>query len=278
MIEYSEAFTIARQISAELKGKRIESAVRGNVSHKFAFYSRTAEEYAAILEGKMIGEAHANGSLIVTAAEPGFFIVLGEGGERIVLHQSEKTIPKKHHLLLNFDDRTHLSVTVQGWGAALLFTPDELQKHPYYNTTKIPPLSEAFTFQHFKGLMEGLEPGDPRSVKFFIISQPGIPGVGNGYLQDILFKAKIHPRRRAAQLSEAEQHALFHAIPEVLQKAVELGGRDTEHDLHDQPGKYVRILDNRNAGKPCPECSTPIEKTSFLGGAVYFCPRCQVLP
>jgi formamidopyrimidine-DNA glycosylase len=278
MIEFPEAFTIAHQITVELKGKRIESAIRGNVTHKFAFYSRTPEEYATILQGKAIGEAHVNGPLIVTTVEPGYVIVLGGGGERILLHHSENTIPKKHHLLLHFEDHTHLSVTVQGWGSALLLTLPELQKHPFYNTTSIPPLSKEFTYQHFKGLVEGLEPEDSRSIKYFMISKPGILGVGNGYLQDILFRAKIHPRRRAAQLTEAEKQALFHAIPEVLQKAVDLSGRDTEHDLYDQPGKYVRILDNRYVGKPCPECNTPIEKASFLGGAVYFCPNCQALP
>ncbi len=277
MIEYPEAFTLANQISAELKGKRIESAVRGNAPHKFAFYSRTAEEYAAILPGKTIGEAHANGPLIVTAVDPGYVVVLGGGSERILLHQSEQTLPKKHHFLLSFEDHSHLSVTVQGWGSALLLTKTELLEHPFYNTTSIPPLSKGFTSQHFQQLFAGLEPDDSRSVKFFLISKPGILGVGNGYLQDILFKAKIHPRRRAAQLNASEQEALYRAIREVLQKAVELGGRDTEHDLHDQPGQYMRILDNRNVGKPCPECATPIEKASFLGGAVYYCPWCQPL-
>lgn len=278
MIEFPEAFTIAHQITAELKGKRIESAMRGNVSHKFAFYSRSADEYAAILKGKMIGEAHVNGPLIVTAVEPDYVIVLGGGGERILLHTNALSIPKKHHLLLNFEDGTHLSVSVQGWGSALLLTQPELLNHPFYNTTSIPPLSEAFTFEHFKGLVDSLEADDSRSIKYFMISKPGVLGVGNGYLQDMLFKAKIHPRRRAAQISDTEKQALYGAIRDTLQKACDLNGRDSERDLHDQPGKYVRVMDNRNVGKPCPECGTPIEKASFLGGAVYFCPSCQLTP
>jgi len=122
-----------------------------------------------------------------------------------------------------------------------------------------------------------LESGDPRSIKYFMISKPGILGVGNGYLQDMLFKAKIHPRRRVVQITEAEKQALYQSIRDTLQKASELGGRDTERDLYDHPGGYVRIMDNRNAGKPCPECGMPIEKASYLGGAVYFCPKCQAL-
>ena len=59
----------------------------------------------------------------------------------------------------------------------------------------------------------------------------------NGYLQDMLFKAKIHPRRRVVQITEAEKQALYQSIRDTLQKASELGGRDTEHDFYDQPGK-----------------------------------------
>jgi len=70
VIEFPEAFTIARQITAELKGKRIGSAVRGNVPHKFAFYSRAPEEYAAILQGKIMGEAHVNSPLSVNPRHP----------------------------------------------------------------------------------------------------------------------------------------------------------------------------------------------------------------
>ena len=108
-----------------------------------------------------------------------------------------------------------------------------------------------------------------------MISEPGVAGVGNGYLQDILFRAKIHPKRRVVDISEPERRALYDATRETLGQAAELGGRDTERDLYNKRGKYVRILDSRTKGNPCPECGTPIEKTQYLGGAAYFCPSCQ---
>jgi formamidopyrimidine-DNA glycosylase len=101
-------------------------------------------------------------------------------------------------------------------------------------------------------------------------------GVGNGYLQDILFRAKIHPKRWVIDIAEGERRVLYEAIRETIKQAVEMGGRDTERNLYDRPGGYRRILDSRNVGQPCPECGTPIEKIQYLGGAAYFCPRCQV--
>jgi len=271
MIELPEAVTIARQISRELKGKRIQRAVRGNAPHKFAFYTRSPEEYVEILAGKVMGDATDHGACLMAFVEPNYAIELGGGGGRILFHASEATLPKKHQLLVSFTDGTHLSVTVQGWGSVKLLLRSEIG-----DPGRVRPLSEDFTFDHFDSLFADLAEGDPRSVKYFVISQPGVWGIGNGYLQDILFTAKLHPRRRAATLDAPERHALHDAIRSTLMEAVSRGGRDTERDLHGNAGGHVPILDRRAKGAPCPRCETPIEAISFLGGRSYFCPRCQV--
>lgn len=276
MIELPEAVTIARQMSAELAGKRIASAVRGNAPHKFAFYSRTPEEYAAILAGKTMGAAADHGSLILAQVEPGWVLALGCGGERILYHKGADTLPQKHQLLLNYDDGTHLSVTVQGWGAAKLLKQGELAGDSLLGPARVSPVSDAFTNEHLQGLFAEVPAEDARSIKFFCISKPGLWGVGNGTLQDILFRARIHPRRRAVDLTEAERHALYAATRYTLQQAVDFGGRDSERDLYNRPGRYERILHSDMVGRPCPTCSTPVAKIQFLGGASYFCPRCQV--
>jgi formamidopyrimidine-DNA glycosylase len=240
-------------MSAELKGKRIESGVRGNVPHKFAFYSGSVEEYEAILKGRVMGEATGHGSAILASVEPDYTLVLGGGG-----------------------DGTYLTVSVQGWGNVLLLRQSELVEHPHVGEKRVSPLSDAFTFEYLQGLFEELEEEDARSIKFFIVSEPGIWGVGNGYLQDILFRARIHPKRRAIDIVEEERRALHKAIRETLKQAVDLGGRDTERDLYNRRGGYRRILDSKSVGQPCPECGTPVEKIQYLGGACYLCPSCQV--
>lgn len=275
MIELPEAFTIARQMTAELRGRRIQSGNRGNSPHKFAFYSRSSEEYEAILPGKRVGESVAHGTNILTPLDPGCFLVLGGGGERILFHEDEKSLPKKYQLLLRFEDGAHLSVSIQGWGSAMLLESPDLKVHPHLRAKGPSPLSDEFTYDYFRGLFEGLPPGDPRAIKYFLISEPGVWGLGNGYTQDILFRAGIHPRRRAVDVSEDGRRSLYRAVREVLAEATELGGRDSEKDLYGRPGGYKRVLDSKAVGKPCPLCGTTIEKIQFLGGASYFCPGCQ---
>ena len=276
MIEIPEAAIIARQITEELKGRRIVSAERGNTPHKFAFYSGPPELYAALLPGKKVGKATEQANCIIVPAQPGYALVLGVGGERILYHPDDTTLPKKHHLLIGFEGGAYLSVVVQGWGSLSLLPLTQLDTHFELRKKGVSPLSEEFTWDYFKGLFEPLEKEDARSVKFFIISEPGVRGVGNGCLQDILFRARIHPRRRVVELSAKEKRALYKAVSQTLEQMVKEGGRDSELDLYGKPGNYRRILDSKSAGKPCPECGTRIKKEQFLGGAVYFCPKCQV--
>jgi len=277
MIELPEAVVISRQISTHLQGKRIASAMRGNSPHKFAFYNRPAEEYASILPGKTVGASEARGSIILTQINPGYILGLGGGGERILLHQNESTLPAKHQLLLQFEDGTYLSMSVQMWGSAQLWDPEQLAADPYAGKVGVSPLGDAFTLDYFLGLFDAIPSDDKRFIKFFMISEPGVWGVGNGYLQDILFRARIHPRRRAAQLSLHERRALYHATRDTLHMATAQNGRDSERDLFNTPGSYARILDSDKVGKPCPQCGEAIEKISLLGGASYYCPQCQKL-
>ena len=277
MIELPEAITIARQIKNELQGKHISSGVRGHSPHKFAFTGKHSnDQFAAIVKAKTLGTARADGNVILVDIQPGYILSLGCGGERILYHTSEKTLPKKHQLLLNFQDDTYLTVTVSGWGEVRLLEQSDLAHHPHIKKGAVSPLSEVFTFDYFNALFEALPEGSRASAKYFIISEPGVWGMGNGCLQDILYRAGLHPKRLMVELSGAERQKLYQALRQTLLEMVELGGRDSERDLYNQFGSYQRILHSKSVGHPCRECGTPIEKRQYLGGSVYFCPTCQV--
>jgi formamidopyrimidine-DNA glycosylase len=222
-----------------------------------------------------MGEATVNGPLILAAVEPGYTLILGGGGERIVYHRCAERLPAKYQLYLHFTDDTSLTVTVQGWGSVLLLESEEVPFHQFVNMRNPSPLSNAFTADYFQGLFAALEPNDTRSVKYFMITKPGVLGVGNGCLQDILWRAKIPPPRKAIELTLAEQQQLYTATRETLQKMVDGGGRDGDYDLYNHPGGYKRVLHSKTVGRPCPDCGTLIDKAVYLGGTVYYCPKCQ---
>jgi formamidopyrimidine-DNA glycosylase len=275
MIELPEAVTLARQMTAELAGKRIVKAIQSSSPHKFAFVSGTPEEYSDILVGRRLQQTTARHRYTLTAVEPGYVLVFGEGGERILYHTTEKTLPKKHQLLLAFDDGTYLTVSVQGWGAVWLFAEHEVNEHKYVGRACVSPLGDGFSFEHFTELFDELDDTYNKTIKYFMISEPGVCGIGNGYLQDVLFRARLSPRRRVAEITIDERKSLHNAVREILTQATELGGRITEKDLYNRPGGYTPIMYSKTKGAPCPDCGTTIEKISYLGGSCYLCPSCQ---
>jgi formamidopyrimidine-DNA glycosylase len=276
MIELPEAIVIARQMDATLKDKQIVSGDRGNSPHKFAFSNGTSEEYAAIFKDQTVGGTTAHGMSILTEIGADHTLVLGCGGERILFHTDERVLPKKHQLFLHFADGTYLTITISGWGNTLLLPRAEAGRHQHVQQDRITPLDDAFTWDYFYQLFEPLTQDSKASLKYFLISEPGLWGLGNGCLQDILFHARLHPRRKAVATSEVERHALHTAIRDTLQQMVSQGGRNDEINLYGQPGGYQRILHSKSVGQPCPNCGVPFEKEQYLGGSIYFCPACQV--
>lgn len=269
MLEMPEIVTIAKQMNQELKGKKIKSGNRGNSPHKFAFYNREPEEYEAILAGKTIGDVTTDGSRSFTSLIPGFILFLGWMGGRILFHQDESTLPEKYQFMIHFEDNTYLTVTIQMWGFIQLLDESEYISRLASGNKGVSTISDEFTYEYFKQSIEDYQEKDKNSIKKFMV------GIGNSYMHDILFKAKIHPKRIVADIDEMEIKNLYGAIRETMKKAVELGGRSDERDLYNNPGGYVRILDSKSKGKPCPECGGLIARIQYLGGASYFCPNCQ---
>jgi formamidopyrimidine-DNA glycosylase len=184
-------------------------------------------------------------------------------------------LPKKYQLLISFKDQSSLTVTISGWGNTLLLPAAEARQHMHVQESRITPLGDKFTYRYFHDLFEIVEPDSSKSIKYFMISEPGIWGMGNGCLQDILFLAKLHPRRKVVDINLDEQKVLYNTIMNNLDAIIKAGGRDSEYDLYGKKGGYRRLMDSKTKDTPCPVCGTPIEKIAYLGGSCYLCPSCQ---
>jgi formamidopyrimidine-DNA glycosylase len=273
MLELPEAVVIAGQINETLPGKQILTAVANQTAHAFAWYTGDPACYNALLSGNTIGSATAYGGEVEIQAGDKVLVIsnapryLGAGEKR----------PAKHQLLLEFVDETALSVTIQMWGCLFCYNPGE--SSGLVDDTRArqapSPLSDAFDQAYFDGLFD--EQTGKLSAKEFLATKQRIPGLGNGVLQDILWTARIHPRRKMASLPEDETGAMYRSLKTVLHEMAACGGRDTERDLFGCPGGYKTILSKNTVGKPCPACGAIIKKEPFMGGAIYFCPGCQPL-
>ena len=274
MIEIPESTTIATQLNKTVRGKTICKIIANASLHKFAFYHGDPAEYSALLAGQVIGDSFGIGAMIEIAAGDRR-IVFSDGANLRYYNNLNKT-PSKHQLLLELDDGSALVCTVQMYGSVLVFM-DGTYDNKYYLVAKEKPrpLADAFDRAYFNALRS--EGSDKLSTKAFLATEQRIPGLGNGVLQDILFHAGIHPKRKIKTLSEKEMDSLFRSIKNTLTEMMRLGGRDTEKDLFSSAGGYRTLLSKNTVGKPCSVCGADIQKAAYMGGAVYWCPVCQLL-
>jgi formamidopyrimidine-DNA glycosylase len=101
-------------------------------------------------------------------------------------------------------------------------------------------------------------------------------GLSNSAFQDIIYRAKLHPKRKASELNLNEQKALYNAVKLVLQERLRLNGKNQFLDLHQNQGRYIPAMGPNMKKQNCPVCKTPIEELSLGGGKVFICPKCQV--
>ena len=272
MIELPETYVLAEQINRTLAGKAIKDALANAHPHSFAWYTGDPAMYGAMLQGKTIVSASpgtgSNGGsteilcddMLLTISTP------------IKYHAPGEKLPKSHQLLLAFDDDSHMSCTIQMWGS-MLCTP---VAKPSGDTDKPSPLEDAFNEAYWDRLLASAKP--ILSMKALLATEQRIPGLGNGVLQDILFNARLNPKRKLETLTDDDKGRLYAAVKTTLKAMRDEGGRDTERDLYNQWGGYQTIL-SANSWKRsarCVACAGGIEKAAYLGGAIYFCPACQI--
>jgi len=275
MFELPEFITLAGQINETLAGKTIRKGSLGNTPHKFVWYNRSHAEFARLTKGKTIGEARAKGKWLFIPLEPGYVLLLGECGGKVLYHPAGSKLPDKYHLFITFQDDSSFTATTQMWGAMELYESGQEQERQYVKGMKTTPVEPEFTLEYFSTLIDSLLAGEKRSVKGLLTQEQLVPGLGNAIAQDILFRARLHPRHPIDDLNKGQRRKLYNAILKTVREAIKKGGRYDEYDLYNQPGKYIRLMDNKAVGRPCPECGTRIEKIQYLGGACYLCPRCQ---
>lgn len=275
MIELPENYVLADQINETLVGKTIMNVTANAFPHAFAWYSGTSEQYQNMLSGKRI-----------TIANPGIGYTCGGNTEivcedmlliistPIKYHAEGEKLPAKHQLLIEFEDFSHMSCTVQMWGAMFCYKADENGLPDGYKVHKcLTPLEDGFDEAYFDSLLKNTKQN--LSAKAFLATEQRIPGLGNGVLQDILFNAKIHPKTKLEKLSDSEFDAMYSSVKTTLFDMMVQGGRDTERDLLGCSGGYKTKLSSKTLKYPCPICGNTLVREAYLGGNIYFCPTCQ---
>jgi formamidopyrimidine-DNA glycosylase len=272
MPELPEITIIAKQMSKEIIEKRIADVEARQPKN----LNMPLSDFVEKSKRKTVNNVSSKGKWIFIKLGPAYymFINLGMGAE--ILHYTpDQRLPEKYHFKLAFSDETGFTIHFSWFGYIHLIPENDLGKHKLTAQLGMSPTEETFTLQYFKKLLAHKKVG----VKNFLTGQKNIAGIGNVYVQDILFKAKLHPNQKVSTLSEKEIKDLFNAVGDVLNRSIRLGGLAYEKDFYGQKGKLTvnKFLVGYKTGKPCPVCGMSIEKIRTGGTHSYICPKCQSL-
>lgn len=271
MPELPEIFILARQMNNELQGKTIASV---EVIQEKCL-NVTCKEFSQTVTGKRIGPVQSKGKWIFASLgeDTTLLLNLGMGGDVLFHQQGEEEWSGKYKLKIDFTDSSSLSINFWWFGYVHIVKNCELHSHKMTSTLGVSPIMKEFTLDRFKELIWGRK----CTVKSLLLDQKIIAGVGNVYVQDILFVARLHPDKKILQLSDQEIEDLYKAIVEILSLALARKGLKFEKDLYGNSGGIESFLVGYREGQPCPVCSSTVEKIKTGSTSSFICPKCQPL-
>jgi formamidopyrimidine-DNA glycosylase len=277
-VELPEAYLLAKQMTQEISGKTLgQCTLQG--CEKFqhlGFINTYASDFERLLGGK-VDSVVSRGNVIRVKLENGTNLLLApEYGGKILYHPQASAVPKKFHLKVSFTDASALYVTLTGMGIIHALTDSELESSYVYrrdfSATPSPLNPQEFTLQRFT---TDLAQKNVNLKATLVGKDAVVVGLGNSIFQDIVFRAGLHPKRKASELSDAQKKTLYDAVRHVVAERVRLGGKESFVDLYGTPGRYVAAMGPALKDHPCIACGTFISKLSIGGGQAYYCPHCQ---
>ncbi len=272
MPELPEVERIRRQLQQSLPGLRIRE-VEVLLARVVDFPN--PEEYERVLVGKTVGEVKRRGKYLLLRMQEGGVLLfhLGMTGRLVVVSEREGA-PLHTRVALRLEDgRRLLFVDSRTFGKTAFLPPGRKDLYLPIKRLGPEPLDPAFGPRELAKALRGRGP-----VKSQLMDQSRLAGLGNIYADEVLHRAGIHPCRPGNSLSFPEIRRLHRAIREVLTDAVNKGG-STIRDYVDLRGEAGSFQEHHavygRAGKPCPRCGKPVERTKLSGRSTHFCPACQ---
>lgn len=273
MPELPEVETVARTLTELVSGKKI-SAVNVLLP-RIIQHPLDIELFCNALVGHTIQTVERRGKFLRIILD-GLVLVshLRMEGRYGLFHANDE-VEKHTHVLFTFEDGTELRYKdVRQFGTMHLYKAGEDLHSPPLKKLGTEPFSEQFTPKLLKQKLEKRT----SKIKSLLLNQELIVGLGNIYVDESLFLARIHPERTPDTLTSVEWKRLHEAIVRTLGAAVEAGGSSIKSYVNGQGEmgmfqQQLNVYGKKN--EQCPKCQKPIIKTVVGGRGTHFCVKCQ---
>lgn len=250
--------------------ERLHEAEVGGVLHRIDLLQfsalKTFEPRLDSLAGRTLGSVGTRGKyLVFDLGGPRLLVHLSQGG-RVDLESPPKTTkPRGAVGRLRFDARP--SILVKEFGTQRKAGIWALAPGDDGPLVKLGPEADSDEAADWLRTAD-----DNRRVHTILRDQRTLAGVGRGYSDDALHRAKLSPYASLAKLDAAERDRLVTALHEVLADALEVERRRTG-GLPTKLGDHFTV--HNRYGTPCPVCGDDLRRVSYESHEVTYCPTCQ---
>lgn len=273
MPELPEVETIRRQFEKEVVGRgivsveaRLPKLIRGSV-----------DDFSRVVGGAHFTGARRRSKVLILDLSNGFSILvhLKMSGQLLYLPASE-LVEKHTHVIFHLDDGRDLRLRdLRQFGYLKLVRREEVAEVPEIKGLGPEPLDAGFTIERFREVLSRRPRG---KIKSLLLDQSLVAGIGNIYVDEALFYARINPQRPAGSLTREEEERLYQGIRELLNASIRRRGTSVALyvDLENREGEnqnYLKVYDR--AGRPCEGCEGKVERIKVAGRGTYYCPSCQ---
>ncbi|MCM3717906.1 DNA-formamidopyrimidine glycosylase [Fictibacillus phosphorivorans] len=233
------------------------------------------EEFVLRLKGQSFEEVYRRGKFLVFYLNEDSLASHLRMEGKYGLFNSEEPADKHTHVIFSFTDGTELRYRdVRKFGTMHLYPKGTEENHLPLRTLGVEPLSDSLT----AGLMKKLFLKTKRNIKAALLDQTFIAGLGNIYVDEVLFQAKIHPETPANELSIHKLKKLKNAITETLAESVKHGGstiRSYTNSMGEAGGFQLKLFVYGRKNEPCRICGNEIERMVVAGRGTHICKNCQ---
>lgn len=273
MPELPEVETIRKTLKALVKNKTIiETEV---LWPKIIKLPDDVNQFIDALKGETIHDVHRRGKFLLFETDHYTLVSHLRMEGKYGLFSKEEPIAKHTHVIFKFTDQKELRYhDVRKFGTMHLFKKGTEFDTPPLKLLGPEPFSTDFTTTWFAERLSKTT----RKVKAALLDQQVVVGLGNIYVDEALFRAKIHPERSANTLSATEVVTLRREIIATLEEAVQKGGSTIRSYVNSQGqiGMFqLELLVYGREGQPCKNCTNTINKIRVAGRGTHFCLTCQ---
>lgn len=271
MPELPEVETVRRGLEKLILGKKIDS-----LDIRYPKMIKTdLDQFQKELPGQVVKSMGRRGKyLLFYLTDKVFISHLRMEGK--YFYYPDQVPERKHaHVLIHFEDGgTLVYEDVRKFGTMELLVPELLDA--YFLSKKLgpEPTEQDFDLEIFRGALKKSK----KPIKSHLLNQTLVAGLGNIYVDEVLWRAKVHPSRISNSLSVQEARKVHDQTIEVLGQAVEKGGSTirTYTNAFGEDGTmqdFHQVYDK--TGEACSRCGAIIEKIQLGGRGTHFCPKCQ---